>query len=174
MSTAEDRGVIPAAPKQKKRQPSVRWKDRVARSIRFVPAETVGQSGSNPIYKIKTIDQTARAQARPLLPDEVDRELVGEAERDVPWACANRQHQNLALMTAEPCRSNPEHVRCCAEQLAAAVHREEMFEHDAQIPWLRAAASHILDEYPTGLPWKTIITGRTGESERRVVLGRER
>jgi hypothetical protein len=165
------------------------WKDGVSRNIRVVPLDGVqAQNWPHAIYKSKTAEQTAQTQARPVLPDDVDRKLAGEPEREVPWACANRQHQELALMTAEPCACNPEQVPRCAEQLAPIVHQEKMFEHDVQVLRLDEAASYLLDDNPNGLPWKTIVSGKVEQGRwvrqspghfvwamtRRVVLERER
>jgi hypothetical protein len=153
----------------------VSWKDGVARNIRRMPFDEV-ERGWHAIYKTKTTKQTTAEQARPVLPDEIDRNLSREPERDVPWACANRQHQDLALMTAEPCRCNPEQVRCCAEQLAVVTHSEAMLQHDYQVACMQAAAGYLLKDSPAWLrpygegsgtfnclpPWKRIAVSNQG------------
>jgi hypothetical protein len=152
----------------------VHWKDDVARNIRFMPFDGAAEPDwSHTVYRTKTADQTVQAQARPVLPDEVDRKLSREREREVPRACANRQHQDLALMTAEPCSCNPEQVRRCAEQLATVTHSEAMLQHDCQVAWMQAAAGYLLKDSPAWLrpygegsgtfdclpPWKKIVIG---------------
>jgi hypothetical protein len=130
----------------------VSWKDGVARHIRFMPLDGVAeQDWSHTVYRTKTADQIAQAQARPVLPDKVDRKLSREPERDVPWACTNRRHRDLALMTAEPCRCNPGQVRRCAEQLAIVTHQEAMVWHDYQVAWMQAAAGYLLKDNPAWL-----------------------
>jgi hypothetical protein len=137
----------------------VNWKDGISRNIRFTPLDGIQARGwANVIYRSKSFEKTVQAQARPLHPDEVDRKLSRESERDVPLACTNRQHQDLALMTAEPCRCNPEQAQRCAEQLAIVAHQEEMVWHDSQVAWMQEAASYLLEDNPTGLPWKITFT----------------
>jgi hypothetical protein len=178
----DQRTTITAAASSRKVTPTgdarwrVHWKDDVTRNIRFTPLDGAAeQDWSHTVYRTKTADQTVQAQARPVLPDEVGRKPSREPERDVPWACANRQHQDLALMTAEPCSCNPEQVRRCAEQLATVIHSEAMLQHDRQVVWMQQAASYILDYTPlgAGMPWKTDI-GKTVESKRHVALKQER
>ena len=161
----------------------VSWKDGVARNVRFMPLDGAAeQDWSHTVYRTKTAEQTVQAQARPVLPDEVDRKLTRESEREVPWACANRQHQDLALMTAEPCCCNPEQARRCAEQLAYVDHAEDMSEHERQVVRVHNAASCALGE--TGLPSDHILPWTTLRSSevlmdnrskaRRIVLDYER
>ena len=146
--------ITPAAPR--KTTPTgdarwrVHWKDDVARNIRFAPFDETERDW-HAIYKTKTTKRTTAEQVRPVLPDDVDRKLSREPERDVPWACANRQHQDLALMTAEPCRCNAEQVKLCAEQLATVTHSEAMLQHDYQVAWMQAAAGYLLKDNPAWL-----------------------
>jgi hypothetical protein len=179
----DQRTTITSAAASRKATPTgdaswrVSWKDGVGRNIRFAPLDGVAeQNWSHTVYRTKTAGQTVQAQARPVLPDEVDRKLSREPEREVPWACANRQHQDLALMTAEPCRCNPEQVRCCAEQLATVTHSEAMLQHDHQVAWMQAAAGYLLKDNPAWLrpygegsgtfdclpPWKRIVISDVG------------
>ena len=151
----------------------VSWKDGVARSISVLP---VDQDWPHTVHKNKIVGRTPQ-QARPVLPDEVDRKLSREPEREVPWACANRQQQDLALMTAEPCRCNPEQVRCCAEQLAVVTHQEAMIWHDLQVAWMQGAMGYLLKDNPAWLrpygegsgtfsclpPLKSIVIGDAGK-----------
>ena len=162
----------------------VHWKDDVARNIRFMSFDGAAeQDWSHTVYRT---DQTVQAQARPVLPDEADRKPSREPEREVPWACANRQHQDLALMAEESCRCSPEQVRCCAEQLATVTHSEAMLQHDYQVAWMQAAAGYLLKDNPAWLrpygqgsgtfdclpPWKRIAISNQGYWVREERFGR--
>jgi hypothetical protein len=155
----------------------VSWKDGVVRNIRIIPLDdATDQNWPHTGYKTETADQTVQSQARPVLPDEVDRKLSRE-RREVPWACANRQHQDLELMTVEPCRCNPEQVQCCEEQLVTLAHQEKMVWHDYQVAWMQAAMGYLLKDNPAWLqpygngsgtfsclpPLKRLIIGDAGK-----------